>query len=291
MKGEIRVDLNTNSLQMGRDVLDNYLNNVTAILKQRNPAEIIRCGRQLNALSIILQATAQKLNYVAMPERIPPSWFNGKNDAFLKLHRRINKILEEQNTKYEHFKYNHGALYQSLSMLNIFGGRETETRYEVYGLDKIIKSDDFILDIGANCGFMVIYSVFRKGCQGDCIEWNPYMVKIGEAVTEYLKLVSKIRFFSNEFQHFTAARKYSVVLSLASHWTTDEGLRLTFREHMEKIHALLEDNGTLVFETQGREYLQPGFYEKLDGIRDIFNWDSSILLKSWSREVFIMQKK
>jgi cyclopropane fatty-acyl-phospholipid synthase-like methyltransferase len=183
------------------------------------------------------------------------------------------------------------VLYQSLKTLNILGHRETELRYDLMGLHDIISPQDVILDIGANCGFMLVYAVYRKGCSGDAIDWNPYMLEVGGEVARFLKLAEKIRFMTKDFQDFVPDRKYTVVFSFASHWTTDEGLRLTLRDHLEKCAAMLTDGGTLVFESQGWEYQKPGYYENFNKANEFFDIVETKDMKSMGREGYVMRKR
>lgn len=290
MSNNLNLNFNMQDVKAAIHILNSYLDSNEAMLKNKNPQELMLWAHKLNTASVVAQGFSQKLKYFAKPHMIPPAWFSGQDDSFLKLHANINKIIKEQNMRYDGYKYNYGLPYQSLSILNIFGSRETEVRYDEYNLDSILDADDVILDIGANCGFMVIYSIFKKGCQGDCLDWNPYMLEIGEEVAKFLGFEDKIKFYHDTFQDWSAPRKYSVALSLASHWTTDEGLRLTLRDHMEKIYDILEPDGYLVFESQKGEHHNPDFENNINNIQDIFHIESYRVIEAWDRVIIILKK-
>ena len=290
MKTGAYINYSTEAIQQMINQLSKFVSEPPDIIKRRNSNEIMSWAFELNMCSVILQAYAKKFKYLANPEWLPPHWAEGNSNEFIKLHQKIGNLVLDQNAEYKEFKYSFGCLYQALHMLNIFGGRDTEDRYDIYGLDKILTSDDTILDIGANCGFMVIYSIFRKGCKGECIEWNPYMVEVGKTVADYLKVKDNIHFYPMKFQDFKPDKKYTVIFSLATHWTHDGGLRPGFRDYMVQMADMLEPQGTLVFETMRVEYKQPDFYKKLEEIKDLFSWEDSKIIDSWKRELFIMKK-
>jgi SAM-dependent methyltransferase len=154
----------------------------------------------------------------------------------------------------------------------------------------LIHESDTILDIGCNCGFMLIYASYRKGCSGDGIDINPFMINIGRAVTDFLELSHKIRLFQDSFLLFQPTKKYSVIFSFAAYWTDDGLLRPDFDLYMRKMHELLYDGGIIIFETHSNDANNPEFHKKMENFRDIFSFDKGILLDNNERELFFLKK-
>ncbi len=211
-------------------------------------------------------------------------------EAYAELHAKINHELQRQKKAFPEFLYFKGFPYQALDILNIFGARPTEIRYKDYGLDEILDKDDLILDIGANCGFMSIYSALRTGCRAVCIDHNEYMLNIGQHVSEYLGLESKINWTGERFQEYSSEEKFTVVFSFAAHWTDDGGYRVGLIEHLKKIHSLMATDGVLVFESHTSDIGDRDFFNNMESVRDHFQWDGSVLLEDKTRELFIMKK-
>ena len=244
-------------------------------------------GYKTNEIGIYLQLLSRQFILSMYPE-LKGEDFQRK---FIKLHKEINGDLRKQKKEYPFFIYEQGYPYQALQTLGIFGARPTEIRFSDYGLADLINRGDRVLDIGCNCGFMLIYTCFRTDCTGDGIDINPYMISIGQRVAEFLGLSNKIHLSAKRFQDFEPNGKYSVIFSFASHWTDDEQLRPDFDEYMKKLHDLLSDNGLLVFESHTADINNIEFDKKMERQRNYFSWSGSKLLYNNQRELFIMRKK
>ncbi len=142
------------------------------------------------------------------------------------LHKKIRHELDLQRREYDSYSYFHGYPYQSLGILQVFGERGTEERFDAYDLANLIKRSDHVLDIGCNCGFMAIYAAFRTGCSADGIDINPYMIRVGQHCADYLQMSDRVKLIAQSFLDYKAERPYSVVLSFATHWTDDKNYRV-----------------------------------------------------------------
>jgi len=209
----------------------------------------------------------------------------------LDLHKKISHELQKQMKEYPHFIYEQGFPYQALNILGIYGIRPTETRFSEYGLSELIGKGDRILDIGCNCGFMLVYTSYRTGCSGDGIDINPYMINIGNHVAEFLGVSKKINLSAQRFQDFQPSGKYTVIFSFATHWTDDEQLRPDFYEYMHQLYTILSDNGLLIFESHTADIGNKTFYDQLELQKKYFSWSGSKMLNNNRRELFIMRKK
>jgi len=241
---------------------------------------------EINTISIYFQKVSRVLLSSTYPELKNEQYF----EKLSYLHKKIQSELRQQKKEYPHFIYEQGFPYQALHTLGIFGVRSTETRFEDYELAKYINADDRILDIGCNCGFMLIYTSFRTGCCGKGIDINPYMINIGKYVAEFLGLSEKISLKSERYQDFIPEEKYTVVFSFAAHWTDDEQLRPDFIQYMESLYNLLTEEGILVFESHSSDVNNPEFYRNMDNLKRYFSWSGSKLLYNNQRELFIMHK-
>lgn len=246
-------------------------------------------SHRIHDLATNMLALSRELKYLAYPE-LRPIGQSMAGDPFLIMQQRVSAAVRGQREKYPNFTYAHGVPYQSLDIANVFGVRESEIRYQNYGLDKLLKSTDRILDIGASCGFISILAAYRTGCRADCVEHNRFMTEIGAAVADYLHVADKVKFVPERFQDWRADISYSVIFSFAAHWTDDEGLRPDFPKHMEKLHELLEAGGYVVFESHTADVGNPEFYGKMEAIRDLFDWSGSKLLDYNRRELFILRR-
>ncbi|MCC6298122.1 MAG: class I SAM-dependent methyltransferase [Anaerolineales bacterium] len=244
-------------------------------------------GSLLNWLGLTMQAHGRELVLGLYPELAGESYYRDLQ----KLHREIDRELARQKREYPHFIYEQGYSYQALHSLGIFGVRSTETRFVDYGLADLIHAGDRVLDIGCNCGFMLIHTSFRTGCVGDGIDINPYMINIGKHVSEFLGVSDKIRLHAKRFQDFKPIGAYNAIFSFASHWTDDEQLRPDFDSYMKQIHALLAPNGLLVFESHTADIDNPKFDDQMERQRQFFDWSGSKLLYNRRRGLYIMRKE
>ena len=211
-------------------------------------------------------------------------------ESYEKLHSNIKHELEMQKKEFPHFLYFGGYPYQALDIVNIFGARPTEIRYADYGLDDLIGKGDRILDIGANCGFMAVYASFKTGCRAVCIDHNKYMLNIGRHTAQYLGVADKIEWSDERFQDYSSAELFTVVFSFAAHWTDDEGYRVSLVTHLKRIHAMLAENGVLVFESHTADIGNEKFHRDMETMRPYFSWEGSKLLEDSTRELFVMRR-
>jgi SAM-dependent methyltransferase len=243
----------------------------------------------LHQSGIFLIVSARKL--VRLTER---HTIDQTSDRFIidlpALHKKVQHELDLQRREYNSYSYFHGYPYQSLGILQIFGERGTEERFDAYELAALIKTSDHVLDIGCNCGFMTLYSAFRTGCSADGIDINPYMIRIGQYCSEYLQLNDRVKLIAQSFLDYRPERLYSVVLSFATHWTDDKNYRVQLQDHLLRIHAMMESGGLLVFETHSADVGNPEFYSALEEMRGHFSWDSCRSMARGTRELYLMRQ-
>ena len=246
-------------------------------------------GYLMNESGVFLQILARKIvrtiNYRNIDET--SDWYvHNLRD----LHRDIRRQIKLQKIEYPHYSYFGGYPYQALGILGIFGDRSTEERFEVYGLGELIGKDDYVLDIGCNCGFVGLYASFRTGCHVEGVDINPYMINIGNRCASYLRVADKVTLKSIRFQDFNPTRNYSVVFSFATHWTDDKNYRVNLTDHLKRIHAMMDDDGILVFESHCNDVGEDSFYASLNDMTDFFEWEGCKLVENQTRELYIMKK-
>lgn len=206
------------------------------------------------------------------------------------LHKKIRHELDLQRREYDSYSYFHGYPYQSLGILQVFGERGTEERFDAYDLANLIKRSDHVLDIGCNCGFMAIYAAFRTGCSADGIDINPYMIRVGQHCADYLQMSDRVKLIAQSFLDYKAERPYSVVLSFATHWTDDKNYRVRLQDHFLRIHAMMEPGGLLIFESHSADVGNPEFYQALEEMRGHFSWDGCRTMARGTRELYLMRQ-
>jgi SAM-dependent methyltransferase len=213
-----------------------------------------------------------------------------KIKAFTKLHKNIDQEIKKQSKEYKNYKYFWGYPYQALNLLNVFGWRNTEERYDNYEISKYTNFTDTLLDIGCNCGFFGILASYRTGCKVEGYDINPYMINIGKHCVDHLKLNEKIELMAVPFQENTAANKYNVILSFAAHYTNDKQHRPDFFEFMKKLHTMLQNDGTLIFESHYHDIGDPEFEKAMSELKAFFSWSKPKMFENNTRQLFIMKK-
>lgn len=207
-----------------------------------------------------------------------------------RLHRKIRRELAMQRSEYVSYSYFYGYPYQSLAILDIFGERGTEERFDAYGLAELVRPEDRLLDIGCNCGFMALYSAYRTGCTADGIDINRYMIRIGQYCAEFLRLQDRVKLHAQPFQDYRPTQSYTVVLSFATHWTDDLNYRVRLQDHLLRIHDIMTVGGLLVFESHSADVGNAEFYAALEDMRTHFSWEGSRLMAKGTRELYLMRR-
>lgn len=260
-----------------------------SFLKQLARHALIALAYRLHGLGVSLLAAARRLVRLTEPQNI-----DATSDRFVvelpTLHRKIRQELLRQRREYGSYAYFHGYPYQALAILDVFGERGTEERFDAYGLAGLIGADDYLLDIGCNCGFMALYAAFRTGCQADGIDINPHMVRIGEHCAEFLRLQDRVRLLALPYQDFKPERPYTVVLSFATHWTDDRNYRVRLQDHLLRIHGMLASGGLLIFESHSADVGNAEFYAALEEMRTRYAWEGRRMMDNGSRELYLMRR-
>ncbi|GMV55115.1 MAG: hypothetical protein AMXMBFR6_09200 [Betaproteobacteria bacterium] len=260
-----------------------------SLLKRLARRAMLLLAFRLHRCGIQLLVTARRL--IRLTER---HTIDATSDLFVmglpRLHQRIRHELALQRREYDSYAYFYGYPYQALAILNVFGERGTEERFDAYDLARMIRSDDHLLDIGCNCGFMALYAAFRTGCRADGIDINPYMINIGRYCVEFLRLQERVRLLAQPFQSYKPDQPYTVVLSFATHWTDDGNYRVRLQDHLLRIHGLMAEGGLLIFESHSADVGNPEFYAALEGMRTHFSWDERRLMAKGTRELYLMRR-
>lgn len=172
------------------------------------------------------------------------------------LHSKLKAHLKDQNEKWEHFIYSkQDGFYQGLDEININGSRSSEKRFKEYNLTKYLSKNKTALDIGSNCGFFSIFiSKYVQHITG--VEINPYLVAIANDTKQYLGIVNNT-FISSTFEDFKANDKFDIIFSLANDSTIDDNTKFNFKEYVNKIKNLLNNDGILIFESQAVDSMIP----------------------------------
>jgi SAM-dependent methyltransferase len=190
---------------------------------------------------------------------------------FQELHLKLQKHIEEQTKNWDSLIYAHKkGFYQGFEEIKIDGCRNTEKRFERYNIEKYLSKEKSVLDIGSNCGFVVLYlSKFVRKISG--VEINPYLVEVANDVKEFLERTNS-EFFCSKFENFDYGEKYDIICSFANDSTIDDNTDFNFRQYMNKILKLLNSNGLVFFESQALDAFVPGgFDEKREIIKEYFH--------------------
>jgi SAM-dependent methyltransferase len=265
-------------------------------LRNRYPTFYFKAARQVMNIGDAIAFEMSELGlYMLLSARRFVSTYQAspadpETTRLLELHRTVRRILRTYRREYPYFKYCAHYPYQGLWTLGILGGRGTEDRFRNYQLDRWIKAEDTILDIGCNCGFMAIYCAMRTGCRADGVDPNGYMLNIGKACIEHLAIQNRVRLFEIPFEQFKPDRTYSVIFSFASHWTVDERHRPPLDDYMLRLHGLLGERGLLFFESHADEAGKADFHGRMERQRRLFTWEGSTMLDNGTREFFVLRK-
>lgn len=277
-----------------KQILGIVTNKIYSLITKAFPSLNIRriltaTGYALNQLGITSMVIGRKI-----VRHINKHITDNTSDSFVvglsALHQRISEILKAQKEEYGHYAYFSGYPYQSLGILGIYGERASEERFDHYSLQDYINKDDYVLDIGCNCGFMSILTTYRTGARCHGVDINPYMTDIGMECAKFLKISDKIKLEGLKFQDITGNEIYTAVYSFATHWTDDGNYRVALKEHLEKIHMLLKPAGTLVFETHCADVGDETFYRTMNEAKTLFSWNGLKRTDNNMRELYIMKK-
>lgn len=232
------------------------------------------------------------LPYLKFRDKIDVVFFLRK---LLPLHRRLEKHLAAQKKAWKSHIYTGGYYYQGWDDIGIRGIRETNQRFADYGLASLLSAKMNVLDIGCNNGFLAL-KVAQFSGHVDAIEFNPFLVAIGRDVQGFLG-IENIDFIVGDFAQFNPGKRYDLIMSLANHQTGDANLNLAFRNHMERLYALLNDEGLVVLESHISEARDPEFLVQIKELDDLFSVvrESTIsqykIIYIGDRLLFVLRKK
>lgn len=137
--------------------------------------------------------------------------------------------------------------YQGMERLGVSGAKPSEERLSRYAIAEHLGATDRVLDIGCNNGLWALTLATKVG-HVDGIEYNPYLVAIGNLAKEHLE-IDNASFLTADFVDFDAPQAYDAVFSLANHCTIDGNLTMDFEQYIAKVFSLLKPGGFLFFES------------------------------------------
>lgn len=183
--------------------------------------------------------------------------YKGKPEL-LELHKSLNAIFHEYSKQISSIE--RGNFYQGLKRISITGQRPTEQRFKVYGIEKYLKKNYKVLDIGSNCGFFSLHvSKLVKSVDG--IEMDPYMVEMGNKVKKYLK-IKNCTFYRSTFEQFKTNKKYDFIMSFAVHRRVNYSLE----KYIGMLHKMLNKNRYLIIESQDIKRVDKNFSNEMKQI-------------------------
>jgi len=138
--------------------------------------------------------------------------------------------------------------YQSYPPLNISGLRDTLSRYNHYGLDKILKKDMDVLDIGSNTGFFSIF-IANKIRHIDLLEYNESLTKIASFLSKK-EGKNNVKCICEDFKKFKPEKKYDLIFSFAVHGA----IGIDLKEYLEKVKSYLKPNGMILIESHSLKW-------------------------------------
>ncbi len=166
--------------------------------------------------------------------------------AWLPVQREIFGLLARQQQNWTS-GYVSGYAYQGYGRLGISGVKPTEHRLALWEVHHLLTPGTRVLDIGSNNGFLAL-EIARTAGHVDAIEYNPYLVLVGEAAARALG-ATNVSFICGDFTDHALSGGYDVVLSLANHQTTDQHMTMPFAEYVARCWMLLNEGGHLLFES------------------------------------------
>lgn len=176
-----------------------------------------------------------------------------KDTALAELHKKIYGELEMENQtnpmSYMKFDNAKGRPYQTYERIAFEGLRwSVEKRVAEYGLERYLKPEAKVLDIGSNYGFFVCeFALKTKLAHG--VDPVPELCNIGRHTAKFLGLEDKTEFYAQPFEDFIAPCKYDTIFSLASFFTSDKKQRTSAEAFFGKINDMLEEGGELFYES------------------------------------------
>lgn len=180
------------------------------------------------------------------------------------LHKRLRRHLKDQSEEWPHISYAYGYFYQRWDRIKVSGARSTEKRFRDYQLDELLKPDMTVLDVGCNAGFLAM-AVAEKVKHVDAVEYNPFQVRIGEEVRDFLK-IDNVDFYQMDFLEFVPTKKYDLIMSFANHKTLDGNMAPQLRKYFLNLYDMLVDDGILLFESHQFDNHDPEFHECIAGL-------------------------
>lgn len=184
------------------------------------------------------------------------------------LHKKINRLKNKQEKKWNSFVYCGGYFYQGYKRIGIHGIKPTEPRIDNYKIYKYLSRDKKVLDIGSNCGWVSCHlSPYSKSIDG--IEINPYLVEIGQVTVDFLN-IQNVNFINGNFENENFDKQYDVILSLSNHDTIDGNLNPEFHQYIKRLYGLSKTNAYLFFESHNLKGGDSDIDKKFDIIGKYF---------------------
>ena len=176
----------------------------------------------------------------------------------MNLHDMLIEVLKSENQT-----FGRGDLYQSLDDFDIPGQRPTNERFGIYKLEKHLKSDFDILDIGSNCGFLTLkMAEYVKSAKG--IEIADSLVHVSKLAQTFTKRTN-VQFVQSNFNQIKHTEKYDFICSFAVHFW----LGADITKYAKKLHGMLNPNGMVLFESQNIETFDKDWDKKVEKFKQV----------------------
>ena len=194
----------------------------------------------------------------------------------LRLHREINEALLQAVTEYDGYDYGEGYFYQSCSLINVKGFRDTEMRINAMELPKLLKGKQ-VLEIGCNTGFLSLSLAQHVG-KIVGMELNPHLIDIAQRAQDYLN-ISNTTFEACSFEAYKSDVAFDAVLSFANHSTYDGKTAYSLKDFFSRCHSLTKPNGLLLFESHPPEHEGDGLEQVCSIIESLFDIEHRTVLQ------------
>jgi 2-polyprenyl-3-methyl-5-hydroxy-6-metoxy-1,4-benzoquinol methylase len=133
--------------------------------------------------------------------------------------------------------------YQGSVRLGILGKRPAERRFEVYELQRHMRREASVLEIGCNVGFFTLV-VAKNAAAVEAFDVETAYIKIARLAQTFSR-INNCSFNVDSVKTFRPDRQYDAVISTATHgWSG-----LPFHDYVQLIDESTKPGGTILFES------------------------------------------
>ena len=164
------------------------------------------------------------------------------------LHQTKSFFTAKEYIKKDHAFGGH-TFYQSLPLLGIIGDRKTDIRIREYGLERYLRKDTDVLDIGSNSGFFDL-EISEKVNSVTGVEYIKSLSDVGKTVAEHMN-IDNVKFICDDYNKWQDDNKkrYDLIFSFAVHIWID----VSPERYALQLYDMLKDKGHIILESQTME--------------------------------------